>query len=179
MRVSLSLLCTHTHEKPLPIHAVDPDTTSAGDVWWPERRRTARKEPALWSMWRAGAALSALRPALHLPLFSPSLFSLAPVPTQAVTTYAQGSISAGTHRWLRLPTVAGARSQGRITREIGGRTPRHEALRHGALLSPPSLGGVRFAGSLALLVALGPWLWLRIIAFVSCHFPFLARSNQL
>lgn len=57
MRASLSRLCTQTQENPLPIHAVDPDTTSAGDGWWwPERRRTARKEPPFCSMLRAGPA---------------------------------------------------------------------------------------------------------------------------
>jgi hypothetical protein len=48
MRASLSLLCTQTQEKPLPIHAVDPDTTSAG------KEKAHRRQPLPCSSKRKG-----------------------------------------------------------------------------------------------------------------------------
>jgi hypothetical protein len=48
MRASVSLLCTQTQEKPLPIHAVDPDTTSAG------KEKAHRRQPLPCSSKRKG-----------------------------------------------------------------------------------------------------------------------------
>lgn len=154
MRASLSLLCTQTQENPLPIHAVDPDTTSAVVGWWPERRRTARKEPPFWSMWRGAAA------ALSVSSL-PRRDSLSPSPPPGGPTYAtlRAAISAGSPwpAWVGAQAAASNPSGREIPRPDhgeGGRAGRdglHEAWRRG--LSPVALASVWLAA-----LALLPWL---------------------
>ena len=144
MRVSLSLLCTQTQENPLPIHAVDPDTTSAGDGWWwPESRRTARKEPPFCSMRRAGAAL---------PPPSSSSYG-ARLPTRRDQ---RGIPMAGSGRGLILVGGReGERSHGRITGGKWGAGLHDDtrARRRGGLFSPSLIISRRVG------VGLGWQLW--------------------
>lgn len=146
MRASLSLLCTQTQENPLPIHAVDPDTTSAGDGWWPERRRTARKEPPFCSMRRAGAAFSASALPRPPPPLPPSSYG-ACLPTRRDQ---RGIPMAGSGCGLIL---AGGREIPRA--DHGGKggawLGRHEAWRRGGLFSPP-------------LYLPSPWRWFGLAA---------------